>query len=319
MMTREEPYRECTKMSSSQLKHHILSGHPPINLQRIINPIAKDFIQLCLQSQELRPSAESLLQHEFLNNLGEADDDEVSLGPVLEIEIPLIDIIADSLTRDVSDGLDAAAMISEKEMQAEPYSSSKDNSSSSLSDPPTSTSKQDKAIITTLENSEDVYHDKGVHDGRRDAIGRDEDIVLPTPSAANHPSTRNFVLIGKQQLSPNVSILANDISVDRPGSESIANSEGNEKKLVPAPAAVISCAVISVQDRKLQLVMTIPSAFRQTSSDPTEKESLQIEFEFDIDCDLVEVSCYPILSYYIFPKVANPNLQMTECCQRDDR
>lgn len=82
MITREEPYQECSKMSSTQLKHHILAGNLPLSMQRITNPLAKEFIQLCLGPEESRPTAQTLLNHEFLNNLGELDDVVVELGKI---------------------------------------------------------------------------------------------------------------------------------------------------------------------------------------------------------------------------------------------
>ena len=80
MITREEPYQECAKMSNAQLKQHIIAGNLPFNLDRIKHPLAKEFILLCLRPDESRPSAKTLQNHEFLNNLGEIDDEVVELG-----------------------------------------------------------------------------------------------------------------------------------------------------------------------------------------------------------------------------------------------
>lgn len=89
MITREVPYRECSKFSTSQLKNHILAGHLPKCLGRLNHKLAKEFILTCLQVVELRPSAYDLLQHEFLQSLGELDDEAVVVSNYVIEEIPM--------------------------------------------------------------------------------------------------------------------------------------------------------------------------------------------------------------------------------------
>ncbi len=64
IITREEPYSECKGVYA-----------------RVTNPLALQFIQLCIKSNpDERPSADELLRHPFLEKKIEEDDEEVTLG-----------------------------------------------------------------------------------------------------------------------------------------------------------------------------------------------------------------------------------------------
>ena len=66
MVTGLMPYHECT--SAPQIYKKVLNGELPPELDRVAlsNTRAAEFIQACLQHQDLRPSAAELLSNEFL-------------------------------------------------------------------------------------------------------------------------------------------------------------------------------------------------------------------------------------------------------------
>ena len=66
MVTGLMPYHECT--SAPQIYKKVLNGELPPELDRVAlsNSRAAEFIQACLQHQDLRPSAAELLSNDFL-------------------------------------------------------------------------------------------------------------------------------------------------------------------------------------------------------------------------------------------------------------
>ena len=86
IITRSQPYAECKGVYSkiAKLKMH---GVPPLCLLRITNPLALNFIQLCLQKDpNERPTADELKRHPFLEKtVDDDDDDRVILGPLPEL------------------------------------------------------------------------------------------------------------------------------------------------------------------------------------------------------------------------------------------
>jgi WNK lysine deficient protein kinase len=77
MVTTHTPYRECGN-NAGAVYRKIIQGIPPADINRIQNDKVRDFILLCLQPEELRPTAADLLQHEFLSDTS----DEMDAGPV---------------------------------------------------------------------------------------------------------------------------------------------------------------------------------------------------------------------------------------------
>lgn len=82
MLSREEPYRECGG-SLTKLRSKVLAGLPPQSLQRVPFHAARDFIAECLLPEAERPSASSLMKHEFLTPSAE-DDVEIVLGESID-------------------------------------------------------------------------------------------------------------------------------------------------------------------------------------------------------------------------------------------
>eukprot|EP00456_Euglypha_rotunda_P042930 TRINITY_DN33546_c0_g1_i5.p1 TRINITY_DN33546_c0_g1~~TRINITY_DN33546_c0_g1_i5.p1 ORF type:complete len:115 (-),score=19.28 TRINITY_DN33546_c0_g1_i5:10-303(-) len=68
MATKQYPYEECS--NAAQIWKRVSSGLKPSVISRIKDPEVRAFLELCLCSAELRPSASELLQHPFLNFIG---------------------------------------------------------------------------------------------------------------------------------------------------------------------------------------------------------------------------------------------------------
>ena len=78
MLTKEYPYQECA--SAGHIMKLVMEGTPPKSLDRVILPVARDFITLCLQHDpKLRPPAAELAAHPFLQPGGPEDDVEIKL------------------------------------------------------------------------------------------------------------------------------------------------------------------------------------------------------------------------------------------------
>ena len=89
MVTRSPPYSECTNLAQVFLKVH--QGKPPAALARILPRFHSlhDFISYCIAPLEpgaARPSAHALLQHPFLCQADEANDEETLFFEVDEEE-----------------------------------------------------------------------------------------------------------------------------------------------------------------------------------------------------------------------------------------
>ncbi|KAG5175072.1 kinase-like domain-containing protein [Tribonema minus] len=83
MITKERPYSECT--NAAQIYKRVTAGILPSALWRVQLRTAVDFIRECLDfDASLRPSAAELLQHRFLEERNDDEDNmEVKLGPPL--------------------------------------------------------------------------------------------------------------------------------------------------------------------------------------------------------------------------------------------
>ena len=80
MLARDEmePYKECNN-DYIRIQRRVMSGELPDILGRIVNQEAVDFISACLRPVKERPTAEKLLEHQFLVGIDE-DDSEVELS-----------------------------------------------------------------------------------------------------------------------------------------------------------------------------------------------------------------------------------------------
>ena len=72
MVTREKPYKECDG-NILLICDKVVKKIYPLCMNKIRNEKLKNFIQLCFKSESERPSANDLLQNEFLNDL-ESDE-----------------------------------------------------------------------------------------------------------------------------------------------------------------------------------------------------------------------------------------------------
>ena len=72
MVTREKPYKECDG-NILLICDKVVKKIYPLCMNKIRNEKLKNFIQLCFKSENERPSANDLLQNEFLNDL-ESDE-----------------------------------------------------------------------------------------------------------------------------------------------------------------------------------------------------------------------------------------------------
>ena len=152
MITQEEPYKEC-QCSHAKIRTKATSGQPPSSLSRITQPLARNFIEACLVHQQERPSASNLLNHPFLAE-SEDEDNEVSLGPIIADKFEAGD-------KEVGD---------EEEVKVDV--SSTDN----LSADNHHLGKE----LADFGHGENVHVDKGVHDGRR------EDKEITTDNSSNN-------------------------------------------------------------------------------------------------------------------------------------
>ena len=78
IVTREKPYKECENNLIEifeKIKNNIL----PKNLEKINNPRMLNFIKSCLKTEEERPSADDLLNSEFLNDLDHEENNYPAL------------------------------------------------------------------------------------------------------------------------------------------------------------------------------------------------------------------------------------------------
>ena len=66
MVTGEYPYSECN--SIAQVYRRVTSGVKPEAIERLKDPVVKDFINLCICHKDLRPSAKELMGHPFMTD-----------------------------------------------------------------------------------------------------------------------------------------------------------------------------------------------------------------------------------------------------------
>ena len=83
MVSREDPYSEC-QGNVEKSRRYATQGRLPKALSQVQHPLAREFIQSCLQPVDQRPDADTLLEHEFLN--AGVDDDEEVLVPTKATE-----------------------------------------------------------------------------------------------------------------------------------------------------------------------------------------------------------------------------------------
>lgn len=78
IFTKEIPYSECA--NPAQIYKKVTKGIEPASLRRVRSGEAREFIMLCLGSNDTRPSASDLLKHPFLAK-GVDDDSVVEVDP----------------------------------------------------------------------------------------------------------------------------------------------------------------------------------------------------------------------------------------------
>eukprot|EP01083_Nonionella_stella_P110471 323237_1 len=78
LITQEKPYSECRNVM--RMYGTITSGEKPKSLQKICDADARDFISICLHMDPLmRPTAQELLQHPFLQDIEDSKSDDTFL------------------------------------------------------------------------------------------------------------------------------------------------------------------------------------------------------------------------------------------------
>lgn len=78
MVTLQCPYAECDNVG--QIFKKVSGGIRPMQLDLIIDPDVKAFINLCLADEQERPTAAQLLEHEFFKSDTESDNNPVRVG-----------------------------------------------------------------------------------------------------------------------------------------------------------------------------------------------------------------------------------------------
>ena len=82
MLTLEKPYKECE--GAMNIYEHIKKGIYPEAMGKIENEEVLEFIKLCLKRESERPSANELLENDFLSDLDSKDNDlPVKVGNIL--------------------------------------------------------------------------------------------------------------------------------------------------------------------------------------------------------------------------------------------
>lgn len=82
MLTMEKPYKECE--GAVNIYEHIKNGIYPEAMGKIENDDVLEFIKLCLKRESERPSANELLENNFLRDLDSKDNDlPVKVGNIL--------------------------------------------------------------------------------------------------------------------------------------------------------------------------------------------------------------------------------------------
>eukprot|EP01035_Chromulina_nebulosa_P018414 gene18414-24118_t len=248
MLCGEEPYfYECSQMTKTELTSFISNGHLPKCLHRILHSQAYDFITCCLKSEDLRPTAAELLQHEFLR-VSEEDDNVVILG---QLDNP-INNNEEILKSNISNPI---AIPRDKHTNH----SMKTNDTIDLAISPATIVKTKNDLINglaTIQESENVHHDKGIQDGRRSEV-IESDININT-----HQSIETFTNIAAIPTTP------------------VDNTIKRKKEK-------IKCLVTKIGRPELQLAMMIPSSL--SNKPPIDgNQNLQVEFEFDTSKDIYE-------------------------------
>ena len=91
IFTKEIPYSECK--NPAQIYKKVSAGEPPEVLTRLESRHARDFVMLCLGTRDengryIRPSADELLKHPFLDKRSTDDDEVIVERPLRERVIP---------------------------------------------------------------------------------------------------------------------------------------------------------------------------------------------------------------------------------------
>ena len=90
MVTREKPYKECDG-NILLICDKVVKKIYPLCMNKIRNEKLKNFIQLCFKSESERPSANDLLQNEFLNDLESDENNYPALAyPLIKMNNPFI-------------------------------------------------------------------------------------------------------------------------------------------------------------------------------------------------------------------------------------
>jgi WNK lysine deficient protein kinase len=192
ILTRNEPYKECNN-SYSKISSKVLAGVPPLDLNRVINPLAHQFITECLKPKDERPSASDLIEHLFLVTT-EEDDNEVTLGSEIDIsnddnidndnndkDIYINENNKDIKNNNFIDSIDYLSNIN-NDIKFKNYDNvtglenifvgdlinSHHQSKDELGGNTTTFSNRLSKELAAFELGENVYIDKGIHDGRRE-------------------------------------------------------------------------------------------------------------------------------------------------------
>jgi len=193
ILTRDEkePFKECLG-DVNKIQRRVMRGEMPRVLSRITNHDALDFIRQCLSPIDARPTATELLQHSFISSADD-DDGEIVLGDALsndattseefaasgEIESWSPNVSSSSVAvhteiegtnvvglghEDSYDGfVDTSGVRSDAVEVRRARSDSSENAT---------TGRHRKLV--DFETGENLYQDRGVHDGRREDDGKGE-------------------------------------------------------------------------------------------------------------------------------------------------
>lgn len=77
MLTREMPYKECE--NPAQIYRKVVNGQYPRSLERIGDPQVRNFILQCIDNRRVRPTADQLLNSEFMKDVTSENNERPAL------------------------------------------------------------------------------------------------------------------------------------------------------------------------------------------------------------------------------------------------